>query len=261
MVKKGTTAAVLLLSLSFTVATAQEHPFLFTMTPPDEAGRGVVVHYDAAYGRETFEPLGGDNLEQTLGIRARLGTTLLLTGRLAFATSHVSTSTSQHAELLVHAMRSGDIPVDLALGPGFRHEYQGTNVLLGRIIVGRRFESSQLYGNVLLEKPFAADRDDIDVLLTVGWSYSVSSEIRLGFEAVGQDLEGFWDEDEAEGGATLFLGPTAVLAVPSSSWRFTLGAGPILRATTSDRFSSATRDLPFTRENGFVIHASASLGL
>jgi hypothetical protein len=245
----------------FTVTKAQQSPFLFTLAPPDQAGSRVVVHYDAAYGRETFEPLGGDNLEQTLGIRARLSPSTILTGRLGLATNNVSTSSSQHVELLVQAMGSDDKLVDVSVGPGFRHEYSGTNVLLGRIIVGRRFTSWQVYGNMLIEKPFAANRDDIDLLLTAGWSYTVSSSIRLGIEAVGQDLEGFWDENEAEGGATLFFGPTLVANIPETSWAFTLGAGPILRATKSSRTSSAMRDLPLSRGDGFVLHAAVSLGL
>lgn len=261
MFSKRNVALIVVLTGIFTVVHAQQNSFLFTLVPPYQIGSRVVLHYDAAYGRETFEPLGGDNLEQTLGIRARLSGSVLLTGRLGFATDNVSTSSSQHVELLVQAVGSDDQLTDVSVGPGFRHEYSGTNVLLGRIIVGRRFATWEIYGNMLLEKPFAADRDDIDLVLTAGWSYSISSTIRLGIEAVGQDLEGFWDENEAEGGATLFVGPTFAATIPGSSWTFMLGAGPILRATRNSRFSSAMRDLPLSQENGFVVHATVNFGL
>lgn len=261
MVSKHNLATIVFLIFFFTVTRAQQSPFLFTLVPPDQADSRIVVHYDAAYGRETFEPLGGDNLEQTLGIRARLSTSVILSGRLGFANNNISTLSSQRVELLVQAMDSDDGLVDVSLGPGFRHEYSGTNVLLGRIIVGRRFSSWQVYGNLLLEKPFNVDRDDVDLVLTAGWSYSVSSTIRLGVEAVGQDLEGFLDENEAEGGATLFFGSMMVAAIPETSWTLILGAGPILRATRSSRTSSALRDLPFSRGNGFVLHAAVNLGL
>jgi hypothetical protein len=261
MVSHRILAPIIVLALYFTVANAQQSPFLFTLNAPDPAGPRIVAHYDAAYGRGTFEPMGGDNLEQTLGMRTALSPSVILSARLGFATTRLSTLSSQHVELLVQAMGADRGLVDLSLGPGFRHEYSGTNVLMGRIIVGRRFSSSQLYGNLLFEKAFAADRDDIDLVFTTGWSYSVSSTIRLGIEAVGQDLEGFWDANEAEGGATLFFGPTIAAGIPETPWMFTLGAGPILRASYSNRTSSALRDLPFSRGNGFVVHAAVSLGL
>jgi hypothetical protein len=254
-------ALIIVLTAFCMVVKAQQHSFLFTLVPPDQAGPPVVLQYDAAYGRETFEPLGGDNVEQTLGVQARLSESLLLMGRLGFATTNVSTLSSQQVELLVRTLSSENNFLDVSLGPGFRHEYSGTNVLLGRIIVGRHFASSDVYGNMLFEKPFSPTRDDIDLVLTLGWSYSVSTAIRVGIEGVGQDLEGFWEENEAEGGARLFVGPTLAAAIPATPWTFTLGAGPILRATQNSRFSSALRDLPLSSGNGFVIHAAIRFGL
>jgi hypothetical protein len=214
MFSKRNAALIITLTCFCTAARAQQHSFLFTLVPPDQAGSQVVLQYDAAYGRETFEPMGGDNLEQTLGIHVRLSESMLLTGRLGFATTNVSTLSSQQVELLVRTLSSENNFLDVSLGPGFRHEYSGTNVLLGRIIVGRHFASSDVYGNMLFEKPFSPTRDDIDLVLTLGWSYSVSTAIRVGIEGVGQDLEGFWEENEAEGGARLFLGPTLAAAIP-----------------------------------------------
>lgn len=241
------------------VATAQHHPFLFTLVPPDRSTAPLVLQYDAAYGRGTFEPLGGDNVEQSLGLHARLSDVTTLTGRIGFASTRSSTLSSQHVEILTRVMNGENGLIDLSVGPGYRHEYSGTSVLLARILVGRQFSSWEMYANVLFEKPFAADRDEIDLLLTLGWSYALSASIRLGFEGVGQDLEGFWDEEEAEGGATLFLGPTLVAAIPGTSWSFTLGAGPILRASQNNRVSSAIRDLPVG--NGFVVHGNISLAM
>jgi hypothetical protein len=261
MFSKRLPALIIGLMAFCTVVKAQQHSFLFTLVPPDQVGSRVVLQYDAAYGRETFEPMGGDNLEQTLGVQARLSESMLLTGRVGFATTNVSTLSSQHVELLVRTLSSANNLVDVSLGPGFRHEYSGTNVLLGRIIVGRHFASWDVYGNMLFEKPFSPTRDDIDLVLTLGWSYSVSSAIRVGIEGVGQDLEGFWEENEAEGGARLFVGPTLAAAIPATPWTFTLGAGPILRATQNSRFSSALRDLPLSSGNGFVIHAAIRFGL
>ena len=83
----------------------------------------------------------------------------------------------------------------------------------------------------------------------------------MGFEAVGQDLEGYWDPVEAEGGTTLFIGPTMTFAIPVTSWTLSLGAGPIFRATHSIQTSFAQRDIPSSTKNGFVIHAVINFGL
>jgi len=85
--------------------------------------------------------------------------------------------------------------------------------------------------------------------------------IRLGLELVGQDLEGFWEEEEAEGGAVLFFGPTFVATIPDNSWTIILGGGPILRATKSAEANLAPRDLPTTQNNGYIIHAAFNYAL
>jgi hypothetical protein len=252
---------LLILCLVSTVAYAQDRPFLFTLTFPDSVERAAFVHYDAAYGRETFEPFGGDEIEQNLGLQANLGKSFTLIAHVGLALDEASTKTSQHAELLGHVIRSDKHFVDISAGAGMRHEYSGTNVLLSRVVVGRQFTSWQVYGNLLLEKPLATDRDAIDLITTFGLSYRISSTIRLGLEAVGQDLEGFWDENEAEGGARLFVGPSVALALPGTPWTFALGGGAIFRGSQSARTSEAVRDLPVGRENGFVIRGVVRFGL
>lgn len=253
------TASVLAICVT---ANAQDRPFLFTLVAPEGVqGSPILLHYDVAYGQETFEPLGGDNAEQTLGILAGLNESLTLVTRLGFAINKATIQSSQHAELLLQVLKGQDNFVDFSVGPGFRHEYSGTNVLLARAVAGRRFNSWQIYSNCLLEKPFSDQRDKIDLFLTLGWLFRISGSTHLGFEAVGQDLEGFWVEEEAEGGAVLFIGPTLVTGIPAASWTITLGAGPIVRATRSRQISSAPRDLPSLKKNGFVVHAAINFGL
>jgi len=252
---------LLTLTLFLPAAQAQDRPFLFTLTPPESRERPVFVHYDAAYGQETFEPFGGDNIEQNLGLHANIGQFLTFIAHVGLALDNGSTHTSQHGELLTHVMRSEDHVIDLSAGAGLRHEYSGTNVLLGRVVLGRRFTSWQLYGNLLLEKPLSSDRDNIDLITTLGLSYHMSGTIRLGIEAVGQDLEGFWDENEAEGGATLFVGPAVCAAFPGTSWTLTLGGGPIFRASQSPRTSEAVRSLPPGKQNGFVVRSVIGFAL
>jgi hypothetical protein len=241
--------------------SAQDRPFLFTFTPASAETPGLYLQYGAAYGKQTFEPLGGDAVEQNLGVQANLSADWTLHGQFGMAMSAASTRSSQHLEVLGHVLYADAHVVDLCAGAGVRHEYSGTNVLLARAAVGRRFSSWMSYGNLLLEKPLTSDRDGIDVMLTLGLSYDLTNTLRLGIEAVGQDLEGFWDNEEAEGGARLFVGPTASLGVEGTPWHFTLGAGAIIRGTVSNRMSSAMRDIPAGTENGFLVRALVGFGL
>ncbi|KAA3659561.1 MAG: hypothetical protein DWQ10_08600 [Calditrichaeota bacterium] len=243
-----------------TNASAQERPFLFTFSTPEAESKPMVLHYDAAYGRRAFEPLGIDNTEQALGVYAGFGKAYTVIGKLGFAFNNSTIRSSQHVEVLRQFTKSKDNLVDFSFGPGFRHEYSGTDVLLARALVGRRFTKWQIYSNCVLEKPLSDKRDEVDLFFTFGSLRRVSSAIQLGFEAVGQDLEGFWDEEEAEGGARLFIGPTVVVDFPANPWALTLGAGPIIRATRSVQTSLAPRALE-TTENGFIIHAALNFSL
>jgi hypothetical protein len=56
-------------------------------------------------------------------------------------------------------------------------------------------------------------------------------------EVLGEDLEGFWEPEEAEGGARLFVGPSVRLAPPQRRWQVSLAAGPVIRASRSPRLS------------------------
>jgi hypothetical protein len=255
----------LLLALVLLIAAvpvrAQDRPFLFTFTPASAERPGFFLQYAAAYGKQTFEPLGSDAVEQSIGVQANISADWTVLGHLGVAMHDATSRSSQHVELLGRILNARDHVVDLRAGAGIRHEYSGTNVLLVRGSVGRRFSSFMTYGNILLERPFSSDRDGVDVMLTLGFSYDLSRMLRVGIEAVGQDLEGFWDDEEAEGGARLFVGPTASLAIEGTPWHVTVGGGAILRGTTSNRMSSALRDLPATAENGFLVRTMIGFAL
>ena len=81
------------------------------------------------------------------------------------------------------------------------------------------------------------------MITTFGWMLRASRTLRLGVEAVGEDLEGLWEQDEAEGGAKLYLGPALHWARPGERLWASLGGGPILYATRSGRSSPAPRPL------------------
>ncbi|MFA6470896.1 MAG: hypothetical protein WCU00_02555 [Candidatus Latescibacterota bacterium] len=252
---------VIILALTSPSVQAQDRTFLFTFTSPELSGQPMSFTYGSAYGRETIEPFGSNGVEQNIGLQARMGKSVAFIGHAGLAFDKKTTNASQYGELITHLLRAEDHVVDFSAGVGFRHEYTGADVLLSRFIIGRRFSSWQSYGNLILEKPLSKDRDAVDLITTAGFSYAVSPSFRLGFEVVGQDLEGFWEENEAEGGATLFIGPTVGIVVPGMPCTFTLGGGVIFHATKNARTSEVVRDLPSHQGNGFVIQNMISFGL
>jgi hypothetical protein len=94
----------------------------------------------------------------------------------------------------------------------------------------------------------------VDLISSIGAGRRVGSALTMSVEAVGQDLEGFWDPTEKDGGARLMVGPSIAVAPPAARWQLTVGGGPIIRATRSDFASTADRPLP-TR-NGYVLRSA-----
>jgi hypothetical protein len=59
-------------------------------------------------------------------------------------------------------------------------------------------------------------RDNIDLISSFGYQHRLGSHLFIGIEALGQDLEDYWEPDEAEGGAKLMIGPSVNL-LPNNS--------------------------------------------
>ena len=78
-------------------------------------------------------------------------------------------------------------------------------------------------------------------------------------EFIGEDLEGFWEADEAEGGARLLVGPSLRIAPTTRRWQIGVAGGPIIHATRSNRASDAARGLPSgSSGHGYAVRASLS---
>ena len=61
---------------------------------------------------------------------------------------------------------------------------------------------------------------------------------------IGEDLEGFWERNEAEGGARLLMGPSVRFAPPSGHWQVSAAGGPIVYASRNSNTSDAARTVP-----------------
>jgi hypothetical protein len=241
-------------------AEAQVRPFVFTVTTgpsgasssPDR--RPWTAYYDAGYGERTAEPIGYDGVEQHFGVQGRLGAGFTLLGHVGLGIGDDATRSSQQAELLKDVLGSTS-SVRLAVGLGARREWEGTTAALARVCLGWSSRQILLFGNLRLEKPFAEGRDAVDLITTIGWLQSVGHGLRLGVEAVGEDLEGFWEAEEAEGGAKVYAGPAVHWAASAGRLWLSAGGGPIVYATRSGRTSPAPRPLA-AAGNGFTMRLS-----
>ena len=241
-------------------AEAQDRPFVFTVTTGSSSvatepdGRSWTAYYDAGYGERTATPIASDGVEQRFGVQGRLGAGLTLLGHVGLGFGDVDTRSSQQAEVLKDVLSPGS-RVRFAIGVGARREWGGTSTALARVCLGWSSRQTVLFGNALIERPFATGRDPVDLITTLGWLQSVGHGLRLGVEAVGEDLEGFWEVDEAEGGAKLYAGPALHWTAPAGRLWVSAGGGPIVYATRSSRSSPAPRPLDATG-NGFTMRVS-----
>lgn len=238
---------------------AQDRQFMFSVSTLPREARHVTVNLESAVGERAFDVNESDRPEQRIGIQADLGHRFTFLGRVGVSSDRDSLRSSQQGELLYRLMQSPKSQGSLALGLGIRHESAGTNVLLARMAAGRAFHAWRLDGNALLEKPYSTGRDAVDLITSVGVSRHVLSVLSAGLELIGEDLEGFWEEEEAEGGARVLIGPSLRIAPPARQWQIGIAGGPIVHATRSGRSSDASRGLPQSN-SGYAIRVSFSYG-
>jgi hypothetical protein len=242
-------------------AVSTAHAFLFSIAAPPSVARQASVYVDTGVGERAFDLVQGDEPEQRIGVQATLGSRLTLLARVGVAGDGSGVRASQQGEVLYSLLQSPARQASLAIGIGVRHEAHGVNVLLGRLAAGRAFQAWRLDGNALFEKPYATGRDAVDLITTFGVARQVRPSLAIGVELIGEDLEGFWEEDEAEGGARILVGPSIRFAPPSARWQVGLAGGPIVHATRSTVRSDATRSLPDSGgRDGYAIRCRVSYG-
>lgn len=265
MTKKAAIGAILLFVFSFSakaqnvndgnITFSQPQPFLFTINTLNPSAHGWSLNYAGGYGENTVTPLGYDGVDQDFMIKGYLGAkfTMLANMGIGFGNNGELRSLQQ-AEILRDLIGGNtDAGFRIGAGLGFRREFNSDKVGLLRLMAAYENTAWKFGGNVRFEKAFAADRDNIDIISSIGIQRQVTGAFFAGFEAIGQDLEGFWEADEAEGGARLLVGPSLNYVPAASRFSFTLCAGPIIYATRSVAVPNdfALRDLPAS--NGFTM--------
>jgi hypothetical protein len=141
--------------------------------------------------------------------------------------------TFQQVEIVRPLFSTGSATV--AAGGGIRQEWDGTQVLIGRTLAGADFAGGRVQGGLVMEHALSAtvNRDAADVVTSVGWSRRIGDQFAMGVEGIGQDLEGFWNPAEAEGGAKLLVGPSLHVQSRGGDWSASATVGPVMRTRST----------------------------
>lgn len=245
----------------FTVRETPE-PFMFsvsTLTPEDLSWS---LNYSGSYGDKVAGPFGFDGVAQQFAVKGYLGSRFTLYAHAAFGfAAGENVMSAQQAEVLrdfIGGKRGQGLRLGAGLGIG--RDFSNVKNALGRITASYVTGNLKAGGNLLFEKAFSGDRDAIDVITSLGVQYRLLGQLYGGVEAVGEDLEGFWDEEEAEGGAKLLIGPSLNMVPRNSRFSFSLSGGPVFYATHSTVTTpGAIRELP--SESGLTVRAKVVFNL
>ncbi|GEM_PF-805618 len=221
-------------------------PYVYQRTGQGTEGAFAVM-LETAYGTRESRNFAPDGVE--LGLRLR-GQPLGWLGLEGFAGLLLDPgrggglgSYAAGLEALARALRQDLHAVNLDLGLGYLFDYRGDHIPRARLTLGRSFGDLDLSLGGLLEIPVgSAGRDEADVMVALAASYAVTPWYRQGFELAGEDLEGLFEAEEAEGGAKLLFGPTAALDL-AGGMLVRLNAAAIY-AHTANQSLVAGRPLP-----------------
>lgn len=236
--------------------------FLFSVSTLTPADIKWSFDYSGSYGERVSGPFGFEGISQQLGIKGYLGNrfTLYANAALGFSGDN-NVSSAQRAEVIRNFL-GGKKAQGFRLGAGLGVGKDFSNVfsMLSRITLAYKSSRWKTGGNIIFEKAMASNRDAIDVITSLGLHYRLIGEFYGGLEAVGEDLEGFWDEEEAEGGAKLLAGPSFSLTPKKSRLSFSLSGGPVFYATRNQQVNpDAIRELP--SQSGLMVRARVIFNL
>lgn len=261
MSRARVTAVFLMSAFCAAAVYAQDKPFVYSITTATESTRPQArVDLEVGMGESAFQGSSAYQPEQRVIVQGSVGR-FTLVGRVGLADTGSSYQSSQSGEVLV-SLTAPTSALTVSAGGGVQHEAEGTNVLLSRFVVATGNDDWASQANVVLQHPLAPGRDSVDLLLTAGVGRKIAGHASIGIEGIGEDLEGFWDPTEAEGGARLLIGPSFHLSSASHKWQFLCAGGPTLHPRANDRSSDALRDLPPTpRRYGYAVQAGLSVAL
>jgi hypothetical protein len=213
-------------------AFAQTPPLVFTVAVPERTSSETILQASAAVEERGLALWGGAASDFGVGVtlsgpRWEIRS---ITSMTTLPIGNHDRPTFQQVEIVRPLFSTRSMSV--AGGGGIRQEWDGTRVLLGRVLAGADVGRGRLQGSLVMERAVSSPirHDAADVVTSVGWSRRVGDRISLGVEGIGQDLEGLWNPAEVDGGAKLLVGPSLHAQSKSGDWAASLTAGPVVHA-------------------------------
>lgn len=238
-------------------------PFLFSETTLTTHDLPWTLNYSGSYGQRVEGPFGYDGIGQQFAVKGYLGSKFTIYANAAFGMANDAGNvvSAQQAEIIRDFIGGKKTTgFRLGLGLGINRDYSDVKSLLSRVTLAMEEFRWKFGGNLLFEKALSSERDNIDIITSLGFHYQLVGNFYGGFEAVGQDLEGLWNDQEAEGGTKVFIGPSLNLVPNASRFSFSLSGGPVLYASKNEVTSfNAIRELP--SQNGLTIRAKITFDI
>lgn len=226
-------------------AFAQVPQLVFTVTPTADAHPGTAAHVSAVVEERGLALWSGVSSDFGVGVTVSTPhwTVRSITSMTTLPFDRRDRPTFQQFEIVRPLFVSG--PAVVAAGAGMRYEWDGTNVLVGRVMAGSDLGPGRLQGGLVFERAMSSTvrHDAADIVTTIGWSKRITDRLGFGVEGIAQDLEGFWDPAEADGGARLLVGPSLRAESRSGKWSASLTAGPVIHTQSNHHvgiFASAS---------------------
>jgi hypothetical protein len=206
-------AESLVASSAAVVPTDAAQPYTYQRFGAGERG-AVTVALETGYGTRETRNFARPGLEQGASVRVQATDTLaveLFGGRLS------EDGASQFsAEARYRAAEAEQAGVALDLGLGLTGDYRGDTIPRLRVAASRELGAAAWSASGNFEVPVGnPERDELDVMVALAGSLRATRTLRVGVELAGEDLEGLFDDEEAEGGAKLLAGPSVRLELPS----------------------------------------------
>jgi hypothetical protein len=213
-------------------AFAQAPSLVFTVTAPERTASKTILQASAVVEERGLALWGGAASDFGVGV-ALSGPRWTIRSMTSMTTLSVGghdRPTFQQIEIVRPVFSTGSMSV--AGGGGIRQEWDGTRVLIGRVLAGSDVGHGRLQGSLVMERAVSSPlrRDAADVVTSLGWSQRIGDRISVGVEGIGQDLEGLWNPAEVDGGAKLLVGPSLHAQSRRGDWAASFTAGPVVHA-------------------------------
>jgi len=220
---------------ALTNATAQTPQLVFTAAAPERTSPKPVLQASAVVEERGLALWSGTRSDFGVGVAlaSPRWTIRSISSMTSLPVESHARPTFQQIEIMRPMFAAGSLSV--AAGGGLRQEWDGTRVLIARVVAGAGVGRGRLQGGVVMERATGSpvSHDAGDLVTTLGWSRRLGGRMSLGIEGIGQDLEGLWNRAELEGGAKLLVGPSLHAESKNGTWATSLTAGPVMHAATT----------------------------